>query len=157
MSGWYPFGGCFLPRRWRGYRSFYFLTARFVPPADAALVTAVAVTWSLPNYFASMPSYYNLFLATLGTAALFRHTERGGRRWLVVAGLCGGMSFLVKSVGVFFVVAGGLFLLFRAQIQSAEESGADARPSTGFLVLESAGCLGLVVGTGVAAGRAAHR
>ena len=125
---------------------FFFLTARFVPPADAALVTAVAVTWSLPNYFASMPSYYNLFLATLGTAALFRHTERGGRHWLVVAGLCGGMSFLVKSVGAFFVVAGALFLLFRAQIQSAEETGAGARSSAGFLVLEIAGCFAAVVG-----------
>ena len=34
----------------------YFLATRFVPPVGAALVTAVAVTWSLPNYFASMPS-----------------------------------------------------------------------------------------------------
>jgi hypothetical protein len=122
----------------------YFLTTRFVPPVSAALVTAVAVTWSLPNYFASMPSYYNLFLATFGTAALFRHIERGGRRWLVLAGFCGGLSFLVKSVGIFFVVAGGLFLLFRAQIQSRRDAEADVRPSTGFLLLETAGCLGLV-------------
>ena len=34
----------------------YFLAARFVPPTSAALVTAVAVAWSVPNYFASMPS-----------------------------------------------------------------------------------------------------
>jgi dolichyl-phosphate-mannose-protein mannosyltransferase len=123
----------------------YFLATRFVPPVSAALVTAVAVTWSLPNYFASMPSYYNLFLATFGTAALFRHIERGGRRWLVLAGFCGGLSFLVKSVGIFFVVAGGLFLLFRAQIQSHGDAEADVRPSAGFLLLEAAGCLGLVV------------
>ena len=123
----------------------YFLATRFVPPVSAALVTAVAVTWSLPNYFASMPSYYNLFLATFGTAALFRHIERGGRRWLVLAGFCGGLSFLVKSVGIFFVVAGGLFLLFRAQIQSHGDAKADVRPSTGFLLLEAAGCFGLVM------------
>jgi Dolichyl-phosphate-mannose-protein mannosyltransferase len=123
----------------------YFLAARFVPPVSAALVTALAVTWSLPNYFASMPSYYNLFLATFGTAALFRHIERGGRRWLVLAGFCGGLSFLVKSVGIFFVVAGGLFLLFQAQVQSHRDAEADVRPSTGFLLLETAGCLGLIV------------
>jgi hypothetical protein len=123
----------------------YFLATRFVPPMSAALVTAVAVTWSLPNYFASMPSYYNLFLATFGTAALFRHIERGGRGWLVLAGFCGGLSFLVKSVGIFFVVAGGLFLLFRAQIQSHGDAEIDLRPSTGFLLLEAAGCLGLVM------------
>jgi dolichyl-phosphate-mannose-protein mannosyltransferase len=123
----------------------YFLATRFVSPLSAALVTAVAVTWSLPNYFASMPSYYNLFLATFGTAALFRHIERGGRRWLVLAGACGGLSFLVKSVGIFFVVAAGLFLLFRAQAQSHRDAGADVQPSTGFLLLEAAGCLGLVI------------
>ncbi|HEX2460031.1 MAG TPA: glycosyltransferase family 39 protein [Vicinamibacterales bacterium] len=123
----------------------YFLAARFVSPISAALVTAVAVAWSVPNYFASMPSYYNLFLATFGTAALFRHIERGGRRWLVLAGCCGGLSFLVKSVGIFFLVAGGLFLLFRAQIQSRRDAEVDDRPSTGFLVLETAGCLGLIM------------
>jgi hypothetical protein len=123
----------------------YFLAARFVPPISAALVTALAVTWSLPNYFASMPSYYNLFLATFGTAALFRHIERGGRRWLVLAGFCGGLSFLMKSVGIFFVVAGGLFLLFHAQVQSNRDAEADGRPSTGFLLLEAAGCLGLII------------
>ena len=123
----------------------YFLAARFVPPAVAALVTAVAVTWSLPNYFASMPSYYNLFLATFGTAALFRHIDRGGRGWLVLAGVCGGVSFLVKSVGVFFVVAGGLYLLFRAQSpDEADAAPADVRPSTSFLLLEAAGCVALV-------------
>ena len=123
----------------------YFLAARFVSPISAALVTAVAVAWSVPNYFASMPSYYNLFLAAFGTAALFRHIERGGRRWLVLAGCCGGLSFLVKSVGIFFLVAGGLFLLFRAQIQSRRDAEVDDRPSTGFLVLETAGCLGLIM------------
>jgi hypothetical protein len=122
----------------------YFLAARFVPPISAALVTAVAVAWSVPNYFASMPSYYNLFLATFGTTALFRHIEGGGRRWLVLAGCCGGLSFLMKSVGIFFLVSGGLFLLFRAQIQSRRDAEVDDRPSTGFLLLETAGCLGLI-------------
>jgi hypothetical protein len=92
-----------------------------------------------------MPSYYNLFLATFGTAALFRHIEGGGRRWLVLAGCCGGLSFLVKSVGIFFLVAGGLFLLFRAQIQSRRDAEVDDRPSKGFLLLETAGCLGLIM------------
>ena len=73
-------------------------------------------------------------------AALFRHIERGGRRWLVLAGCCGGLSFLVKSVGIFFLVAGSLFLLFRAQIESRRDAEVDDRPSTGFLVLETAGC-----------------
>ena len=63
----------------------------------------------------------------------------------MLAGFCGGLSFLVKSVGIFFVVAGGLFLLFRAQVQSNRDAEADVRPSTGFLLLEAAGCLGLII------------
>ena len=51
----------------------------------------------------------------------------------------------MKSVGIFFLVAGGLFLLFRAQIQSRRDAEADNRPSTGFLLLETAGCLVLVM------------
>jgi hypothetical protein len=122
----------------------YYLAARFVPPLGAALVTAAAVTWSVPNYFAGLPSYYNLFLATFGTAALFRHLEGRGRVWLVVAGICGGLSFLVKSVGALFVVAGGLFLLFRAQIEDARDSSAGGRRSPGVLLVETAGGLALI-------------
>jgi hypothetical protein len=122
----------------------YFLAARFVPAVAAMLVTAAAVAWSVPNYFASMPSYYNMFLATFGTAALFRHLEGGGRGWLAVAGLCGGLSFLMKSVGIFFVIAGGLSLLFRTQVESARNPNAGGRPSLGFLLIEAVGCLALI-------------
>ena len=55
----------------------FWIASRSVRPSAAALVTAAAVTWSLPNYFASMPSWYNLFFATFGIAALMRHLETG--------------------------------------------------------------------------------
>ena len=69
----------------------YFLAARFVPPISAALVTAVAVAWSVPNYFASMPSYYNLFLATFGTRRCFVTSNAeaaAGWFWPAAAAAC---------------------------------------------------------------------
>ena len=62
----------------------------------------------------------------------------------MLAGCC-GLSFLVKSVGIFFLVAGSLFLLFRAQIESRRDAEVDDRPSTGFLVLETPVVVGLIM------------
>ena len=94
------------------------IARRFVPPAVAALITATAVVWTVPNYFASMPSYYNLFFATWGTVALLRHVDTNSRTWLFIAGLCGGLSFLVKASGLYFVGGAAIFLLYREQLDN---------------------------------------
>ena len=70
------------------------IASRFVRPVVAGLVALLAVGWSLPNYTAAMPSWYNLFLATFGLVALFQYLEDGRQRWLVAAGVAGGLSFL---------------------------------------------------------------
>jgi hypothetical protein len=116
---------------------------RFVSPLGSALVTATAVAWTLPSYFASMPSYYNLFFATWGTAALLRHLDTNSRVWLFIAGLCGGLSFLIKLSGVYFIGAAVLFLLYREQLRSRgrEKSSAALVGKTG---------VGLIVVTGLA-------
>jgi len=62
-----------------------------------------------------MPSWYNLFFATFGLAALLRYVEVQNRRWLVIAGICGGISFLFKMTGLYFVAGALLFLAFREQ------------------------------------------
>lgn len=106
---------------------YYRLASRFAGPLLASAVTATAVVWSIPNYFSGMPTWYNLFWTTGGTLALVRHVEDGRRRWLVVGGACAGASFLVKSVGLFFVAAGLLFLVFReGEVETAESD--DRRP-----------------------------
>ena len=89
----------------------FWIASRSMRASAAALVTAVAVTWSMPNYFASMPSWYNLFFATFGIAALMRHLETGRSRWLFAAGLAGGGSFLVKSAGLYYIAGAALFLI----------------------------------------------
>src|SRR5688572_6444325 len=60
--------------------ALYAIALRLAKPAVAVLIALLAVAWSVPNYFASLPSWYNLFFATFGALALFRHLEDGKRR-----------------------------------------------------------------------------
>ncbi|HLX85068.1 MAG TPA: glycosyltransferase family 39 protein [Terriglobales bacterium] len=94
----------------------YYVASRFVPAIAAGPLTFLAVAWGVPNYSAAMPSWYNLFFATFGLAALLRYIEVQKLRWLVIAGLCGGTSFLFKQIGLFFIAGVLLFLLFREQV-----------------------------------------
>lgn len=112
--------------------AFYYCASRFAGPLASGLVTFLAVAWSLPIYPASMPSWYNLFFATFGLAALLRYVEEKTRRWLLVAGLCAGCSFLIKIPGLYFLAAGCLFLIFAEQSNASTRVGAatsDRNPS----------------------------
>ena len=91
--------------------ALYAIARRFVPPVGAALVAVTALVWSVPNYPASVPSWFNLFFATFGTLALLRGLETGRRRWMVLAGVAGGVSFLFKLSGVFYLLGGGIALI----------------------------------------------
>src|SRR5271157_5869893 len=71
-----------------------------------------------------MPSWYNLFFATFGAASLLRYLEARTRRWLFVAGVCGGVSILIKVIGVYYVAGVLLFLAFLEQGESANKPGA---------------------------------
>ena len=107
--------------------ALFYIASRFMPAYAAGSVTLLAVAWSVPNYAAAVPSWYNLFFAVFGAAALLRYIEVGSRRWLFVAGLCGGLSMLVKISGLYFVAAALLFFLFREQ----QLASADDRESSG--------------------------
>ena len=116
----------------------YYVASRFSSPYAAAAITLLAVAWSVPNYPAPMPSWYNLFFATAGTAALVRYVEKTARRWLFLAGLCGGISFLAKITAAYFVAAALLFFVFREQSTTADkkhELSARARSYGVFLSL----------------------
>lgn len=99
--------------------SLYFIARQFATPIFAAGFTFLAVLWSVPNYPTAMPSWYNLFFATFGVASLFRFIESRARTWLFVAGLCGGVSFLFKLSGLYYVAGAALFLLGRRTEKSA--------------------------------------
>jgi hypothetical protein len=102
--------------------ALYYCASRFANPYAAGLVTLLGVAWSVPNYPASMPSWYCLFFATFGIAALLKHLESRNSWLLVVAGLCGGFSFLVKSPGIYYVCGALLFFVFLEQSKAQEDS-----------------------------------
>jgi hypothetical protein len=100
----------------------YYVALRFTSAIAAGAITLLAVAWSYPNYPAAMPSWYNLFFATFGAAALLRYLEVRTRRWLFVAGVCGGVSILIKVIGAYYIAGVLLFLAFLEQSESQEES-----------------------------------
>jgi hypothetical protein len=121
--------------------SVYFIARRFTRPLAAGAVTLLAVAWSVPNYPEAMPSWYNLFFATWGTLALLRYTEEEKRRWLWIAGLCGGLSFLAKISGLYFVAAALLFFAFREQASSGRRPESARRGSLEYRLFVSGGLL----------------
>jgi hypothetical protein len=115
----------------------YYAGRRFVSPPVASALVFLAVAWGVPNYSGAAPSWYNLFFATFGLAALLRYVEEQRAHWLIVGGMCGGISFLFKQVGMFFIAAALLFLLFREQVANTADSdrGLGSRLYTIFLCL----------------------
>jgi hypothetical protein len=79
------------------------------------MVSLLAIAWSLAIYSEPIASWYNLFFATHGAAALLRYLETDRRSWLFVAGVCGGLSCLAKIIGLCFLAATGLCFLFWEQ------------------------------------------
>jgi hypothetical protein len=112
------------------------IAREFCAPLPAAGVTLLSVAWSVPNYPAAMPSWFCLFLATFGVLALLRYLRAPHPLWLILAGLCGGFSFLMKTPGLYYVAGVLLFLIFREQSLSrpaavpsqADSPRANARP-----------------------------
>ncbi len=102
----------------------FWIARRFVNPLTAGAVTLLACAWGVPNYSAPEPSWYNLFFAIFGTAALLKHIETNSRRWLFVSGLCAGLSILVKITGLYFVAGALLFFVFREQAQGRPQRDA---------------------------------
>ncbi len=91
-----------------------------------------------------MPSWYNLFFATFGAAALLHYLEVRFRRWLFIAGLCGGISILIKVIGFYYIAGVLLFLAFLEQ--SDNEQRGTEKNSWGYRVF-SAGALLAFLGT----------
>ncbi len=100
----------------------YYIAQRLISPMAAGFVTLLAVAWSYPNYPAAMPSWYNLFFATFGAAAMLRYLDVRTRRWLVIAGVCGGVSILIKVIGAYYIAGMLLFLAFLEQSESQGDS-----------------------------------
>jgi hypothetical protein len=98
----------------------YAAAREFCEPLPAAGITLLSVIWSVPNYSAAMPSWFCLFLATFGTLSLLKYIRQPRPYLLLLTGLCGGLSFLAKSPGLFFLAGALLFLVCREQSLARE-------------------------------------
>ena len=114
----------------------YYAASRFVSAPLASALTLLAVAWGPPNYAAAMPSWYNLFFATFGVAALLRYIEVQTAPWLFLAGACGGISLLFKLPGLLFVAGALLFLVYREQLAPGAQADdpRESRAYRGFVV-----------------------
>jgi hypothetical protein len=107
---------------------FYALARRFVGPPGALLVTLFAISWSVPAYPAPMPTWYVLYFSVFGGYAVLRYFEGGGRRWLLLGGLFGGLSIAFKIIGVWYVVAVLVALAVARQKGSSPATGTSSTP-----------------------------
>ena len=125
----------------------YYIASRLAKPVAAAVVTLLCVVWSIPNYPAAMPSWYNLFFAIFGAAALMRYTETRRVRWLVAAGIAGGLSITIKIVGVYYVGAAFLFLVFLEHQEAVSQPPpAGGTPRRMYALLVVTGAVVVVLG-----------
>src|ERR1019366_1464650 len=77
----------------------------------AGALTLCPALWTLPLSPHPLPSWYNLFLALFGVAAMLQWMRRRQRIWLVAAGAAAGASVAVKIIGLYFVAPGLLFFV----------------------------------------------
>lgn len=146
------------------------LARRLAPPWLAALTVFVALAWTVPNYFAGLPSWYNLFAALIALELLLRAGDGDARRgspwrWLALAGVVAGASCTVKVTGLYLLAAAILILVEREQRDArvgppiADAARPGGAPGRGFLHLTAAGgiafvaALTLLVAEGLRSGR----
>lgn len=124
--------------------ALYVLARRAAAPPLAAALALAGVAWSLPNYFAALPSWYVLFFWTFGGVLLWAFATSRRPVWLAAAGACAGLAFLAKTPGILFLGAAFLFVAFDEQALAAP-SGPGVPPSRAMLWV-LAGALTLLVG-----------
>jgi hypothetical protein len=94
-----------------GVACWYGIASHFAPPWAAMLSSLLCLAWSTPNYFASLPSWYILVLASLVTWLLLQYHRHRQSRWLLAAGFCCALSLMIKIVGLYMIAAALLSLL----------------------------------------------
>lgn len=129
-----------------GLAAMFDAARRFLSPWGAAAAVWCASLWTLPLSVHPLPSWYNLVLALMGSAAVLRALEGRSRGWMFAAGLVAGASIAVKIVGLYFVAAVFLFCVFQAQEHVPQEATRTPRLTRWYGWLITVGLMGFLVG-----------
>ncbi len=111
--------------------SIFSIAARAGSLPAAALITLLCLAWGPPNYFAGLPSWYNLGFAIFGIHAAIKYVETDRLGWVFLGGFLGGLSCLFKVAGLYLLLALFVFLIYRERVASEageDASGAPSRP-----------------------------
>lgn len=81
----------------------YLILLRHLPPVSAAVGTLVALVWSFPNYFSSLPSWWLLVCALACVWGFIRHLETDRLVFVGIAGLAAGLAFAIKQTGIYLL------------------------------------------------------
>jgi hypothetical protein len=115
--------------------SIFSIGARAGSFVAAAVVTLLCVAWGLPNYFAGLPSWYNLGLAIFGTHAAIKYSETNRLGWIFLAGVLGGLSCLFKVAGIYLLLALFVFVLQWNRLATGAAGASSDTPRPVWVVL----------------------
>jgi len=90
----------------------YAILRRFLAPVGAAFAAFLALTWSFPNYFASLPSWWVLLCAVGCLWAFIRYTETDSLGHAALAGFAAGLAIAFKQTGLYLLVALAMAFLY---------------------------------------------
>ncbi|MBT4692181.1 MAG: hypothetical protein HOB73_02420 [Planctomycetaceae bacterium] len=124
--------------------AWFMITARFLPPASATVVTLVCLVWSFPNYFAALPSWYNLMFSSWAMWAILKYSDELKPRFLVLATCAIGLSILCKITGV-YALAATFFAVFFIHLNQDPAMDVSAKHSkyNSWQLMIGAGLLGV--------------
>jgi hypothetical protein len=125
---------------------WYYVARRFTAPLEAGVLTLTWITWSVPNYPAPLPSWYNLFFAMGAVAALLRSLEKRTMRWILLSGVCVGLSIAAKIIGVYLGAAIVSFLVYDAAFLNDEQGPTRLPGHSGWPAILVVGLVALAVG-----------
>lgn len=100
--------------------AMYAVARRFTSPWVAAALGAVGAMWTVPLSPHPLASWYTLFFALGGLAALARYLSTSQRRWLVLAGAAAGASVAIKITGLYFIAGVAMWMVWLVQERTAD-------------------------------------
>ena len=124
-----------------GLSAMFAAARRMLPAWGAACLTVCAAVWTLPLSPHPLPSWYTLFLALFGVAAIVEWMHRRRPAWLVAAGVAAGAGVAVKITGLYFIAAVLLWIVWQVQDDVAAPPGGEPSAARAYACSVTAGLL----------------